>query len=270
MNDQDQVAFSATLTDTLAETGDDSAIYRTLSQYGTPLITIAREGQQAPNGDGRLASLSTANMAMNGLGHVAFSSFLTDTSTSTNTAIWIGDGNELVNVAREGESHNGSLITSLAFDGDGNTTRTGLNDFGQVAYRASLANGDSGVFLWTPNLTWKQNFSGDWSNNYRWTLGINPQSVHDVYLDSESSVTVNGNVDATINKLQIGGGNGIATLNLQRGSTISANGGTPFWRPEFLPVRERSTRVRSEILERLWRTMSELREARVFRYLTKA
>src|SRR5690606_22012054 len=120
-------------------------------------------------------------------------------------------------VIREGDSLGAGVVLSVS-----TAAKDWLNEFGQIAYRASLDNGEQIVGHWTPDLHWRATFSSTWETNSRWTLGLNPAFVHDVFIDPNASLTVTGPAaDTTVRSLQIGGGNGLATLNLRNGATMT-------------------------------------------------
>lgn len=220
INEPGQVAFTATLRDTSGGNTNDSGIYRS-STSGFSLTEIARKGQAISTGDGLMGSIAFANIALNDQGHVAFQSGLS--STTNNSGIFIGDGVELLTVAQEGQELNGSTIVSLSFTG-GEQFQSGLNNLGQVAYRATLADGSSVVQKWTPDLHWRTTSSTSWDTSSNWTLGIAPDAPYKVFLDSDASTTVFGpNSDVNVAGLEIGGGHGIATLAMSGGTRISSN-----------------------------------------------
>lgn len=220
INNQGQVGFAAELRETEGASSDNSAVYRS-SASGNFLTEIAREGDQT--GDGRLANLRFVDIAMNERGNVAFSTLLTDTENER--GIFVGDGIELVTVAQSGQELDGSTISAFGFQG-GQGTSNGLNGYGQIAYTAYLEDGRKLLQLWTPDLHWRRTYGSNWSSSSAWTLGIAPDEIYDVYIDPESSMTVDGNVDATVNSLTVGGGDGIATLRMESGAIIFSKLGT--------------------------------------------
>ncbi len=226
INTLNQVVFSATITGTLGGTIDNSALYR--GSGGTP-TEIARENNAAPDGNGVFSNFSSTTF-LNNTGQVVFRGFLRDTAgvTTDDSGIFIGDGQEVIRVAREGQALAGSTVGTVSL---ASAQKTGgnspINDFGQVAFQAILVNGDQGVFLFTPELHYRRTFSSSWDSASNWTVGIKPAGLHDVVIDPAASVTVNGpGSDIAIKSLQIGGGTGIATLDLQAGSVIAPSSGS--------------------------------------------
>jgi hypothetical protein len=92
---------------------------------------------------------------INAAGQVAFMAFTTGTSgTPYNVrGIYLYDDDRgLISVAHEGDSMLGSTITLLEFSNGyfgSFRQQQGLNDRGQVTYRFRLADGRSGIALWS-------------------------------------------------------------------------------------------------------------------------
>ena len=153
----------------------------------------------------------------------------TSGGTSDDQGIFLGDGIDLIQAVRKGELVDGTVITGIDFNHG--STFTGLNDFGQVAYTAFLADGRTAVQRFTPDLHWRNTTNGNWSDSSNWSLGLAPGEVHGVYLDSTASLTIEGPTsDASIRKLYVGGNEtgpsqGLVTLQLQQGRTINAANG---------------------------------------------
>jgi hypothetical protein len=218
LNNAGQAAFTGFLTGTSGGSSDDEGIFR---GSGGAITQIARKGQAAPDGNGTFVALNSP--AINDLGQAAFHGFLVGTSggLSDRHGIYTGDGIELFQVIRAGDSLGGSTVSDLFFSSD-----NGLNNMGQVAYRAQLANGNESVNLWTPDLHWRASISSSWNTAARWTLGINPDFVHDVFIDPTTNLTVTGpTADRTVRSLTIGGGAGLASLNLNSGVLLTATNG---------------------------------------------
>jgi len=136
LNNLGQVAFDARLTGTGGGTSDDRGIFRGDSRTDVPLLTlltIVREGQSGPDGDGSFVSFSSSPV-INGAGQVVLELGLTGTSggVTDDRGIFLGDGTTLVSIVREGETEPGGNGTFLSLSGHA------LNDAGQVAFNASL------------------------------------------------------------------------------------------------------------------------------------
>jgi hypothetical protein len=94
-----------------------------------------------------------------------------------------------------------------------------------VAFQATLQDGSQRIYLFTPGLRFRGPNEGSWDNPANWTLGIKPASVHDVYIDPQGNLDVNGPAgEATVRSLTLGAtGNGIATLRIPAGGTLRAS-----------------------------------------------
>ncbi len=219
LNDAGQAAFWASLTGTSGGTNDNEGIFR---GDGGALTQIARAGQAPPDLNGTFAMFGGASL--NDAGQAAFYATLTGTSggMNDNAGIYLGDGLEIVQVAREGQALAGSTITAIGF-APGPEEESGLNDFAQVAYRAVLPDGRQAIVRFTPEVHWRSIGSGYWDAPSNWTLSISPGIVHPVLIDPNGSLTVTGPAgDVTVDSLQVGGNPGQATLRLQRGARITA------------------------------------------------
>jgi hypothetical protein len=143
VDDAGQVAFDASLLNTLGGTADDYGIFE---GSGGQLTQVAREGQIAPDGNGRLSP--NEPRSANNTGQVVFRAQLTGTAApgTDDEGIFRGDGGPLTQVARRGQTAPDSNGRFSGF------TEPVLNDAGQSAFSASLsgtaggANDMSGVF----------------------------------------------------------------------------------------------------------------------------
>ena len=188
---------------------------------GGALKTIAVTGQTAPGIGGNFSSFGKP--AVNDIGIAAFLG-----NVAAGSGIYLGDGQQLVTVAFKGQSLGGSTVTSLTFGGG--TDRGGSSQFnsnGQIAYKASLANGTSTVQLFTPTLHFRTPAGGAWATRSNWTLGLLPAAVHDIVLDPAAPLAITGPMlPTTIKSLAINGsGANVAQLTLQSTGTITAAGG---------------------------------------------
>jgi hypothetical protein len=157
-NLSNEVAFSASLYRNLV-ISRTSGIFRT--DVGG-IVQLLGEGDPVPGGNGTFGDLA-GPIFMNNAGEIAFSAAVEGTANSSDNGIFVIDSNSVVQeVSRLGQPLAGSTILFLMFIdflGDegvfsGNTDlaqagMNGLNDAGQVAFMASLADGNSGVFLWS-------------------------------------------------------------------------------------------------------------------------
>ena len=218
LNNAGQVAFGAIVAGTPAAAHDGPAIYRGTKDQVT---TIARVGTLHPGDDQYIVSLNTSPN-INDHGQVLVEAFFASTPDAPfeGTSILIGDGQELIEVARTGQPLAGSTIASLdAYSNRSTAGRSPINDFAQVAYHATLDDGRQGLFLFTPQLHWRANADGDWDDNTNWTVSLQPSPFYDVFIDPSTSATILGpTTNTTLKSLQIGGGAGTATLALGAGT----------------------------------------------------
>ena len=189
---------------------------------GGALQTIALTGQAAPGLGGVFSTFGRP--AVNEIGTTAF----LGNTASSGSGIYLGDGQQLVTVAFKGQSLAGSTISSVIFTGG--SDRGGSSQFnnnGQVAYRATLANGTSTIQVFTPTLRFRAGAGGAWATRSNWTLGLLPASVHDVVIDPASPLTVTGPMlPTTLRSLAINGsGANVAELTLKSTGTLTAAGG---------------------------------------------
>ncbi len=224
LNDDGLVAYKASIRDGGSDSSNDSGIWRDNQ-------LIVREGYQAPQtGAGNVFDY-ISDPVMNNHGQLAYQGFLRidsgNVTSANDNGLWIsGLFGDHVLVAREGDKLEGNKIKSLAIrygkssDGHGYA----INDYGQLAYEARFYGGDEAIVLFTPDLHWRPALNGDWGNKANWTLGLNPEHVHQVFIDPAASLTVDGPTGiSTIKSLELGGGLGIATLQLQAGGQLTVN-----------------------------------------------
>lgn len=189
------------------------------------LLPIVVRGDQF--GDNQ--SIARANISRNGFNDSG--TFLASVTLSNNggnfgsggDALLLGDGLELISIASEGDD-----FYSLGSD------ISNLNRHGQVAFGVTQDNAfDDAVVLYTPDLYWRTNGSGNWDevrdsnllSRQNWTLSLIPDAVHDVIINPESDSTIIGpSKDTILQSLTIGGGNGIASLSLDNVTIETGNG----------------------------------------------
>lgn len=147
------VAFSA------RRTAD--SVWQVTRWDGGSLIPIA-EGSNSDIDNGSLANFPPV---LNSNGMVAFRA--TDTAHDS-TALWVGDGSELVKLVEYGQLVDTDLgPIELGFDFGADTGRQvmngriDINDSGQVAFAAFLRNGTIGVFVATPAAGCIADFNND-------------------------------------------------------------------------------------------------------------
>ena len=192
---------------------------------GAPAAKFAEFGSLAFNADGVAAMSATLEIGAGGV------------DAGNEQGLWVmdasGDGRL---VARTGEMVAGRTIAALEFvggSGGGDGRQRALNQHGQLAYKATFANGDEAALLYTPELSWRAAGDGNWDDAGNWTLGITPSSVHQIDLSANSPTTVMGPTGSvTVRRLQLGGGSGETTLeipesgmlNVTEGLSLATNG----------------------------------------------
>jgi len=146
--------------------GDDSGLWL-FTQFDRLL---------ARTGSGNVPDLAGANfaelgyVALNDLGHAVLAASLEQgvggvTDSSDDEGIWYFDNLGVGTlVAREGDLLEGRIIDAVSFPdgiGDGNRNARGFNDAGQLVFQATFTNGDSGLFLFTPEESFAADFDED-------------------------------------------------------------------------------------------------------------
>lgn len=175
--------FRATLTGTLGGAADDQGIFKS-DEFG--LSAVLRSGDVVPGESVNFESLGAPTV--NDLGVILFSSEIGNGLGGQLEAAFITDGNAFGTVVKQGESRDGSVITSISFIDQGDIGGVqGFNNFGQVAYRADLADGRQGVYLFTPTLEFAQTASGDWNDAANWSFGLLPGEPHSVFIAPDAS-----------------------------------------------------------------------------------
>jgi hypothetical protein len=122
---------------------------------GSSLRQIARSGDPAPDGNGRLI-IYNRNSIINDAGQTVFHASHSGAAGRTSGGIYFHDPKlGLLTVARAGQSLFGSTIGSLMLAGNLDTPvndmeTSGLNRHGQVAFQFQLANGAHGLAIWNP------------------------------------------------------------------------------------------------------------------------
>ena len=216
LNDAGQSAFFATVTGSPSTQG----IFRS---SGPGLVTaLVRAQDVAPDGNGRFVGFSGPQL-LNG-GTVIFFGTLTGTTrgAADDTGIFLTDGQEMIQIAREGQALAGSTVISSFF------SSSSVNDVGQVGYWALLPGGRNAIVLFTvPELHYRSTTSGAWDSGSNWQLSLTPGVVHDLFIDPLNGVTVTGPAAATtVDSLTIGAKvSGAATLQLNGGGNLSVTNG---------------------------------------------
>jgi hypothetical protein len=104
------------------------------------LKTVARIGQAVPAGSGTLHQIFSPQM--NDMGQVVFRASVTRPTSGTDIGIYLGDGNTLTKIYRDGDPAPGmsGIIENIHSD-------FALNDSGRVAFVGYTPSGASGLFV---------------------------------------------------------------------------------------------------------------------------
>lgn len=189
---------------------------------GSPggLVAFARAGEAAPGGG-----------SFTGFGHPLLTgggqSLFSATVSGGGGGLFLADGRERIAVIRSGDLLDGStVVAASAHDGSALAGSAAVNDFGQVAYRADLADGRQGVFLYTPDLRYRATASGTWDDAGNWTVGLRPAAVHAVWIDPAAGLTVTGPSGMTsVRSLSVGAtAAGTTVLDLSAGGSLNVLG----------------------------------------------
>ncbi len=225
LNDAGEIAFRATL------------------EFGTAGVTgtnhfgiwqgdrlVVRTGDEAPAvPEARFFDLT--DPVVNDGGQVAFGANIEigepGAPQTTTKGIWLyGPNGDALLVVRPGYVVGGRTVADTAFSGDDAgllSSPDSLNDFSQLAYLARFTDGSEAVLRFTPDLRWIADASGSWDDAMGWTIAQLPGAVHDVAIAPDRDVTVTGPMETTtVRRLTVGGGNGVATLDLAGGDVTSA------------------------------------------------
>jgi hypothetical protein len=216
INNAGQLAFYGSMAD------GSTGVFRT--DAGGQVQTLARTGQATPDGGGSFQNFGTfaygggagttyppATPSINAGGQVAFASVAP--GTLDEAGLYLADSQEVIPVARWGQIVSGSAITRFSWQ---DMPSLALNDYGQVSYIASLADGRTTSQLFTPTLRWRGGGSGGWADGANWTVGLVPGKVHPIVIAPVNQVTVQAPAGQVhIKSLHLGAAGGaIATLNL--------------------------------------------------------
>ena len=121
------------------------------------LQPVVLQGESAPNANATFGGFARNTPAVNRFGQLAFPATLSDSqSGASSTSLWATDLDEnLMLIARVGSTfevavgdvRTVSSLTMLTNHGDDDGRPRGLNDLGQIVFRAGFTDGTSGIFL---------------------------------------------------------------------------------------------------------------------------
>jgi len=165
LSDSNDVLLSATLAigPGSVGTGNDSGLWL----LGDSDLLIARTGSGGVPEVANANFLDLTTTALNANGDVALAATLEinagSVTASNDAGIWVIDNmGEGLLVARKGDLLAGLTIASLGFlGGSGGGDSQGFNAAGQLAFDVIFTNGDSGLFLYTPDALFAADFDND-------------------------------------------------------------------------------------------------------------
>jgi hypothetical protein len=221
INNQGQAVFQSMITNSSFGAGDNG-IFR---GDGQTLSVIARRGDATPDGQlffGTSSQAISFGLALNDSGQVAFMASLRDASNQfAGHGMYLSDGVDTVEITRVGRSLAGSTVEGLAW-----TDRRSLNELGQVAYVANLADGRDAVVLYTlEDIHWRTLGDGQWDENTNWTLSTTPGQVHHITIDPSVAASIVGPAsNVSVRSLTVGsaGASVEHALMLKAAATITA------------------------------------------------
>lgn len=149
INDSGEVAFLAELGGVGVDSTNDRGLYRS---DGFSTVEIARAGQKVPSGHGEFARFLFGVPTLNQNGQVAFSAGIEGDGVDSRNdeGLFLYDDRfGLLTIARTGDILLNSTITRLSFNDNHVDENNGFNSLGQVAYRFELADGNSGVAVFS-------------------------------------------------------------------------------------------------------------------------
>jgi hypothetical protein len=161
---------------------------------------VAFEDTAAPIAGKYFRSFLSGSIVVNGPGQMAFMAELSDTvngAAAGHGLFFYDPDSGLQQVVRFGDELNGSTITNVYFNGAVNgsgsfspdTSLSGLNHVGQVAFAFALANGQEGVAIFSPT-----SVPGDYNGDKQ----VDSGDYHEWQLNFGAAASdADGNVDGT-------------------------------------------------------------------------
>ncbi|WP_148074497.1 beta strand repeat-containing protein [Bythopirellula goksoeyrii] len=216
INDTQNVAFIAQLD---GNSDPNQAII--LSAYANEpnagvLRPVAATGDLTPAGDYVLDELALSTFTDSNI--VGFESTLFPTAGGgAGRGYFLGDGIDLVQVVTSSPSAASAEVAD--FSVAANAFNSGS---GQVAYLAVMGDGSTQARLFTPDLRYRSETDGDFTQGNNWTLAFAPTVLHRASISTDADTAVVLANSRTVKFLEVGGGSGESTLQIASGTTLTA------------------------------------------------
>jgi hypothetical protein len=189
INASGQTVFDASFSNTTGGTTDNFGLFL---DNGTSLITLARKGQAAPDGNGTIASAAT--IAFNDQGKTLIFETLSGTvGPNDSQALYLHDGSHAIKLARAGDlTPSGNYkIQSVS-----NIAPACINNLGQVVFNVQMtpvAGGSAvtGLFYFDGTATIELPRSGQTLDNQAWT------NFGQLSLTDSGKIVFNGKIGST-------------------------------------------------------------------------
>ena len=151
-------------------------------------LCLARTGDDAPGEVDDVNYVALGSAGAGGLQLLAFDADVQQVDRHDPGPVLRGlyllDPQEAFRITREGLAIDSKTVADVAF--------TEVNRNGQVLYGVEYTDGSSEQRLYTPTLHWRAPGDGAWGESESWTLHVSPARVHDVRIDPDVDVTVQG------------------------------------------------------------------------------
>jgi hypothetical protein len=200
---------------------------------GYRVSEVARARQALPDGNGTFLDFIASPKISPNRGLVLFGASIANATpgiASEPSGYFLTDGTDTVIVARTDQLLDGLPVFSVN-QAYGSSVPASLNDSGQVVFYATVRQKDgyqvSKLVVFTPTLSPRAGFNGDWSNPAGWTLGLAPGPNYPIDLTTSRGGVASGpSASIAVRSITIGTRlSGVQELQLQKGVTLSLSHG---------------------------------------------